>query len=178
MSARFTTRAMSPAGPGVSAMTRTWERKLVVVTPLRVMAGLVVLYAALARRLDRWSITSAILFTAAGLVCGARALDVLPLALNAESTKLLAELTLAVLLFADAATIDAGVAHQEAGLAAPAPAGGPTTRPSPSARSSAAWSSPRSAGPRPHCPRASWRPPTPRSAVAVFTNRAVPAARG
>ena len=82
------------------------------------MAGLVVLYAALARRLDRWSITSAILFTAAGLVCGARALDVLPLALNAESTKLLAELTLAVLLFADAATIDAGVARQEAGLAA------------------------------------------------------------
>ena len=27
MSARLTTRAISPAGPGVSAMTRTWERK-------------------------------------------------------------------------------------------------------------------------------------------------------
>ena len=87
-------------------------------TGVALMAGLVVLYAALARRLDRWSITSAILFTAAGVVCGARALDVLPLALNAESTKLLAELTLAVLLFADAATIDAGIARQEAGLTA------------------------------------------------------------
>ena len=28
MSARLTTRARSPAGPGVSAMTRTWDRKL------------------------------------------------------------------------------------------------------------------------------------------------------
>jgi sodium/hydrogen antiporter len=82
------------------------------------LAGLIALYAALARRLDRWSITAAIVFTAAGVFLGVRALDVLPLALNAESTKLLAELTLGVLLFADAATVDARAARRGAALTA------------------------------------------------------------
>lgn len=80
------------------------------------LAGLIALYAALARRLDRWSITAAIVFTAAGIAFGARGIDVLPLSLDAESTKLLAELTLAVLLFADASTIDARAARRGAAL--------------------------------------------------------------
>ena len=81
-------------------------------TGVALLAGLIALYAALARRLDRLSVTAAIVFTAAGIVLGVRALDVLPLSLNAESTKLLAELTLGVLLFADAATVDARAARR------------------------------------------------------------------
>lgn len=81
-------------------------------------AVLVVLvaYAAGARRLDRLSVTSALVFTVAGIALGTEGLDILPLSLGAESTKLIAESTLAVLLFADAATVDARAALNDAGL--------------------------------------------------------------
>jgi len=73
-------------------------------------------YAAIARRLDRFSVTSAIVFTIAGILLGTKGLDILPLSLGAESTKLLAEGALAVLLFADASTIDVHEAGGDAGL--------------------------------------------------------------
>ena len=83
---------------------------------LAVLLVVLVAYAASARRLDRVSLTSAIVFTLTGLFLGAEFLDILPLTLSAESTKLLAEGTLAVLLFADASTIDARGARHDAGL--------------------------------------------------------------
>ena len=85
---------------------------------LAVLLLVFVLYAAVAGRLDRLSVTSAIVFTTAGVVLGAEVLDVLPLTIGAESTKLLAESALAVLLFADASTVDVRAAREDAGLAA------------------------------------------------------------
>jgi NhaP-type Na+/H+ or K+/H+ antiporter len=85
---------------------------------LAVLLVVFVLYAVVARRLDRLSVTSAIVFTTTGLVLGAEVLDILPLSLGAESTKLLAESALAVLLFADASSVDARAARDDAGLVA------------------------------------------------------------
>jgi len=75
-----------------------------------------VAYAATARRLDRFSVTPAIVFTVAGVVLGTECLGALPFSLGAESTKLLAEAALAVLLFADASTVDARAARDDARL--------------------------------------------------------------
>ncbi len=83
---------------------------------LAVLLLLFVGYAAVARRLDRFSVTSAIVFTGAGVVLGAEMLDILPLSFGEESTKLLAESTLAVLLFADASTVNVRAARDDAGL--------------------------------------------------------------
>ncbi len=55
---------------------------------LALLLTLVVAYSAAARRLDRLSVTSAIVFTAAGLALGSKGLDVLPLSLDAETTRL------------------------------------------------------------------------------------------
>ncbi|HMN99710.1 MAG TPA: cation:proton antiporter [Miltoncostaeaceae bacterium] len=85
---------------------------------LAVLLVVVVVYSAAARRLDRLSVTSAIVFTAAGLALGTEGLDILPLSLSldAETTKLLAESALVVLLFADASTVDARAAGGDAAL--------------------------------------------------------------
>ncbi len=85
---------------------------------IAVLLVVFVLYAAAARRLDRLSVTSAIVFTTAGVVLGGEALDILPLSIGTESTKLLAESALAVLLFADASSVDARAARDDAPLAA------------------------------------------------------------
>jgi NhaP-type Na+/H+ or K+/H+ antiporter len=83
---------------------------------LAALLVIVVAYAAAARRLDRVSVTSAIVFTVTGLALGSEGLDVLPLELDAEGTKLLAEAALVVLLFADASTVDARAARGDAAL--------------------------------------------------------------
>jgi NhaP-type Na+/H+ or K+/H+ antiporter len=67
--------------------------------------GAIAVYALVAGRLDRWSITAPIVLVATGAVLGQGAVDVLHVTANAESIKVLAELTLAVLLFVDASTI-------------------------------------------------------------------------
>ncbi len=85
---------------------------------LAVLLLVFVLYATVARRLDHFSVTSAIVFTIAGITLGTEGLDILPLSLGAESTKLLAESALAVLLFADASTVDVRGARRDAGLIA------------------------------------------------------------
>src|SRR5690349_24705582 len=85
---------------------------------IAVLLAVVVVYAAAARRLDRVSVTSAIVFTVAGLALGSTGLDVLPatLSLDAETTKLLAESALVVLLFADASTVNARAAAGDVAL--------------------------------------------------------------
>ncbi len=86
------------------------------VTEVAIVAALIVAYAAVARRLDAWSVTPAIAFVAAGAVLGPTGLDALPLSVNAESTKTLAELALAVLLFGDATTVDPRGAEHDSAL--------------------------------------------------------------
>jgi NhaP-type Na+/H+ or K+/H+ antiporter len=72
---------------------------------MTIALGVFALYALVAGRLDRWSITAPIVLVAAGIVLGEGGLQVLHVTAGAESVKLLAELTLAVLLFADASTV-------------------------------------------------------------------------
>jgi sodium/hydrogen antiporter len=86
------------------------------ITEVAIVAALVVAYAAVARRLDAWSVTAAIAFVAAGAVLGPTGLDALPLTVDAESTKTLAELALAVLLFGDATTVSPRAAEHDSAL--------------------------------------------------------------
>lgn len=65
----------------------------------------VLVYAVVAGRLDRWSVTAPLVLVAVGTVLGGSYLDLVHVTVGAESIKLLAELTLALLLFADASTI-------------------------------------------------------------------------
>ena len=68
------------------------------------LVALFVAYGLIASRLDRWLITAPIFFVATGLVLGPSGVGVLP-GLESETTLLITELTLGVLLFADAATV-------------------------------------------------------------------------
>jgi NhaP-type Na+/H+ or K+/H+ antiporter len=64
-----------------------------------------VAYAIAAHRLDRLSITAPIVLVAAGTVLGAGFVDVLPANPKTETVRLVTELTLALILFADASTV-------------------------------------------------------------------------
>ena len=63
-------------------------------------------YAAVSRRLEGTPITAALVFTGVGLLAGARSAGLVDPNPAGETVKLLAEATLAVVLFADAARID------------------------------------------------------------------------
>lgn len=72
-------------------------------TAIALLAIFIVVYAALAVKLGNWSITMPMVFVAIGAVLGAsRLLDVTP---GAETVQRLTEITLALLLFADASTL-------------------------------------------------------------------------
>ena len=75
-----------------------------------------VCYAVAARRLDRLSVTAPIVLVAAGTVLGAGYLDVLPANPSTESVRLVTELTLALILFADASTVQLRQAESDVGL--------------------------------------------------------------
>jgi sodium/hydrogen antiporter len=85
---------------------------------LAVLALLVAAYALVAARLERWSIGPALVFMLIGIVLADDALGTISIAPTAETIKLLAEVTLTLLLFADASTIRAGALRQDAGTVA------------------------------------------------------------
>ena len=70
------------------------------------IAVVVLLYATFSKRLDGTPVTAPMVFTAAGLLLGSKTFDVVNLDPKHETIKLLAEGTLAVVLFGDAARID------------------------------------------------------------------------
>jgi sodium/hydrogen antiporter len=74
-------------------------------TGLTIIAVAFVLYSLVASRLDRVSVSAPLVFVVVGVAVGPALGDALPSELRGESGKLLAELTLAVLLFADASTV-------------------------------------------------------------------------
>ena len=74
-------------------------------TGLVVVGVVFVLYALGASRIERASLSAPMVLVAAGIVVGPAALDVLPGTRTSEPYLVLAELTLAVLLFADASTV-------------------------------------------------------------------------
>ena len=74
-----------------------------------VLAGFVFVYSVLAARLERASVGGAIAYTAFGMLSATPGLGILQLDVDTEGLRLLAELTLALVLFADAANADLGV---------------------------------------------------------------------
>ena len=76
---------------------------------LTLLAALIVIYCAVAGRLERSPISGAMVFTGFGFLCGPFVLGWLDLEISAETIRLLAELTLAIVLFVDAAHADTAV---------------------------------------------------------------------
>ena len=85
---------------------------------IAVLALLIALYAAVAERLGRWSITMPMVFVLAGFVLGPGVTNLLPISPNSETVKTLTEITLAVLLFADASTLQLSEVRRDARLPA------------------------------------------------------------
>ncbi len=77
-----------------------------------VLAG----YALVANRLDHLSIGPAIAFVVAGFVLGPDGIGLLDVGLETETVRLLAEITLAFVLFTDASTVDVSGLRRDAGL--------------------------------------------------------------
>ena len=74
-------------------------------TGFAIFAVLIVLYAALAVKLGRWSITMPMVFVAVGFLLGPSGVGMLAISPETETVKRLTEITLALLLFADASTL-------------------------------------------------------------------------
>jgi NhaP-type Na+/H+ or K+/H+ antiporter len=83
---------------------------------LTVLAVVVVAYTLVASKLDRRWISGPMVFVAAGAVLGPAGLDVLPLSLTNEAVLTVTEVTLALLLFSDAATVRLREVEGDAGL--------------------------------------------------------------
>ncbi len=80
---------------------------------LAMIAGVVVAYAVVSRRLDRTPVTAAIFFVSCGLLFGNKGLGWIDLGARSESVRLLAEATLTLVLFADASRIDLQALRRE-----------------------------------------------------------------
>src|SRR3954447_6630547 len=80
---------------------------------LPLIAVTVLAFAAVSRRLDGTSITAPMVFTAAGLAFGAKAAGLVDPSPTGETVKVLAEATLTVVLFSDAARIDLRALREE-----------------------------------------------------------------
>lgn len=85
-------------------------------TDALLIGGAILAYALLSRRLSQTPVTPAIVFVAVGLVVGSEGFDVLDLDIGSSGLRLLAEATLALLLFSDAASIDTRRLVRQAGL--------------------------------------------------------------
>ena len=72
---------------------------------LAILAAVFVVYALVASRLDRWWITAPMVFAATGFVLGPSVTNLLPFQIGDEVALQMIELTLALLLFADASTV-------------------------------------------------------------------------
>ncbi len=83
---------------------------------LTLFAILLALYGGIGILLGRWSITMPMVFVIIGVLMGSYGLDLVPIRPGDEATRVLTELTLALLLFADASTLDFGRLRHDAGL--------------------------------------------------------------
>lgn len=83
---------------------------------LGIIAAVVLGYALVSRRLDRTIVTAPMVFVAAGIVLGPDVFDVVGLELTSGTGLLVAEVTLVIVLFSDAARIDTRVLRGNASL--------------------------------------------------------------
>jgi sodium/hydrogen antiporter len=79
---------------------------------LATIAAVLIGYATVSRRLERLNVSGAMFFTTAGLLVGP-VLGLLDLQVGGEQVKLLAEITLTLVLFADASRISVRALHRE-----------------------------------------------------------------
>jgi NhaP-type Na+/H+ or K+/H+ antiporter len=80
------------------------------------LAVFLLIYSAIAGRIERSLISGPIVFTAVGFILGANGLSILRIHIHGEGLRLLAELTLAMVLFTDAANADFGIVKRNLGL--------------------------------------------------------------
>lgn len=73
-------------------------------------------YSFVAARLDKRNVTGPMVFALAGLLIGPRVLQLVDLKLNAQTVGWAATITLALLLFSDASTIDLSALRRDAGV--------------------------------------------------------------
>jgi NhaP-type Na+/H+ or K+/H+ antiporter len=85
---------------------------------LVLIAAAFLLYAVLSRRLDGTPVTAAMIFVGAGFLLGSEGLDWLHVSLDQEGVRVLAEVTLAVVLFTDASRIDLAALRRDYGVPA------------------------------------------------------------
>jgi NhaP-type Na+/H+ or K+/H+ antiporter len=85
---------------------------------IALIGGALLVYALLSRRLAATPITAPIVFVTVGFVIGPRVLDVLDVNVGSTELRHVAELTLALMLFSDAAALDTRRLTREAGLPA------------------------------------------------------------
>ena len=83
---------------------------------LAILAAVFVVYAMAAGRLDRWSITAPMVFVLAGAILGPDGTGLLPASLSSGTGRAITELTLALLLFADASSVRVADIRQDASL--------------------------------------------------------------
>jgi NhaP-type Na+/H+ or K+/H+ antiporter len=83
-----------------------------------VIAAFALAYACVSRRIERSLLSGPIVFVAGGLLLGPALLGVIDLNVGAEELRLLAELTLAMVLFTDAADANLGMVRRSAMLPA------------------------------------------------------------
>lgn len=83
-----------------------------------ILALAVVLFGLVSRRLDGTSLTAPMVFVGAGMLVGPGALDLLQLELSNEVVLVIAEITLVLVLFGDAARIDFRVLRRNAAIPA------------------------------------------------------------
>jgi hypothetical protein len=80
------------------------------------LAVFLLIYSAVAGRIERSVISGPIVFTAAGFILGADGLGILRIHIDGEGLRLLAELTLAMVLFTDAANADFSIVKRNLDL--------------------------------------------------------------
>src|SRR5271167_1935580 len=80
------------------------------------LAVFLLIYSAVAGRIERSLISGPIVFTVVGFILGPDGLGVLRIHIDGEGLRLLAELTLAMVLFTDAANADFAVVRRNLGL--------------------------------------------------------------
>lgn len=85
---------------------------------LLVVAAVILVYAALSRRLATTVVSAAMVFVVVGLVAGPEGLGILELHAGSAPVRLLAEATLVFVLFSDASRIDLGALRREYALPA------------------------------------------------------------
>jgi NhaP-type Na+/H+ or K+/H+ antiporter len=81
-----------------------------------IVAAIVLIYSAVAGRVARSWLSGPIIFTSAGLISGPLGLNVLRLEITADDLKTIAEASLAMVLFTDAAHSDLGVLRRSFAL--------------------------------------------------------------